>query len=64
MSATPTITTCDLCEMRMAALPGPMRKFGRPSPPPGYRIGYIVEQANRAYAICRECLATVLSHAA
>ncbi len=53
---TPTLTRCDICETRMAAVPGPMSRLGRACPPDGYELGYIVEMAQRHYAICRVCL--------
>ena len=64
VSVTPTLTICDLCDRKMAALPGPMRRCGRPEPPAGHQAGYIVEMADRAFAICRDCLAKVMQTAA
>lgn len=64
MSVTPTLTPCDLCDYPLAALPGPMFRYPRPSPPPGRRLGYIVEMGNgRAHSICSTCLASVLAPA-
>ncbi len=57
---TPTFTRCEVCHARMAAMPGPMNKLGRPCPPAGYELGYIVEKARRSYAICRVCLDNTL----
>ena len=64
MSVTPTLAYCDLCELRMAAMPGPMFRAPRRPPPSGRRLGYIVEMADgRAHTICSECLASVLAPA-
>ncbi|MBA2708577.1 MAG: hypothetical protein H0U59_12305 [Gemmatimonadaceae bacterium] len=56
MIITPTLTTCELCDTRMAAMPGPMSRIGRACPPDGYELGYIVELAERNCPICRDCL--------
>lgn len=53
---TPTLTTCDLCTARMAAMPGPMNRMRRPPAPEGHRLGYIVELADRFHTICADCL--------
>jgi len=58
--AEPFYTTCSMCETSMVAMPGPRNKTDRPTPPAGFRVGYIVELAERSYAICRECLDSVL----
>lgn len=64
MSVTPTLTFCDLCGLRTAAMPGPMFRNPRREPPAGRRLGYIVEMDNgRAYSICSACLASVLEPA-
>jgi hypothetical protein len=60
----PVLTICDLCQAKAAALPGPRRQHGRPEPPAGYRVGYLVEMAERHYVICAPCLADVLQIAA
>lgn len=60
----PFLTTCDLCSVRMAAVPGPRWRRGRPLPPPGFRVGYITELADREFPICARCLANVLQTAA
>jgi len=63
--ATPTLTTCELCSAPMAAVRGPFSvSIGRPAPPNGYRLGYIVELAQREYPICKACLDHVLKTAA
>ncbi len=62
-AVTPTLTRCDLCEIPIAAMPGPMRKLGRAKPPPGRTLGYIIEQRYRAYAICTECIRIVIAAA-
>ncbi len=58
---TPTLTTCDICERRMAAMPGPMNGMKRPPAPIGFRIGYIVEVADRVHTICADCLHETLN---
>jgi hypothetical protein len=60
----PVLTRCDLCQNKAAALPGPRWRRGRPEPPTGYRIGYLVEMATRHYVICAPCLADILQIAA
>lgn len=52
----PFLTTCDLCHARMATLPGPRNRQGRPLPPAGYRTGYVVEFEDRSFPICSPCL--------
>jgi hypothetical protein len=62
--STPTLTTCDICNARMAAVRGPFsRNIGRPKPPIGHRLGYIVEIADREFPICQVCLTEVLQPA-
>lgn len=56
VSARPFLTTCDLCHARMAAVPGPASRTGRPMPPDGFELGYIVEGRDRQYPICVVCL--------
>ncbi len=58
------LTTCELCSTYMAAMPGPMNRLGRPCPPNGYELGYIVELAERNYPICKACLDKTLLVAA
>jgi hypothetical protein len=61
----PVLTSCDLCQAKAAALPGPRWRRGRPEPPAGYRVGYLVEVGvERTYVICAPCLADVLQIAA
>jgi hypothetical protein len=60
----PLLTVCDLCQAKAAALPGPRWRRGRPEPPAGYRVGYLVEMAERHYVICATCLADVMQIAA
>jgi hypothetical protein len=61
----PVLTMCDLCQNNAAALPGPRWRRGRPEPPAGYRVGYLVEVGvERTYVICAPCLADVLQIAA
>lgn len=61
---TPTLTTCDLCQHRMAAMPGPDNHMNRPPAPEGFRLGYIVELADRVHTICADCLHIVVNVAA
>lgn len=61
---TPFLTTCDLCNRKTAALPGPRNLRGRPEPPAGFEIGYVVEIADRTFPICAPCVALVLQPAA
>lgn len=58
---TPTLTRCDLCQHAMAAMPGPMNNMKRPPAPEGYRLGYIVELADRVHTICADCLHLTLT---
>lgn len=60
VQARPFLTTCDLCHVRMAAVPGPANRTGRPMPPDGFELGYIVETRDRQFPICSPCLARVL----
>ncbi len=64
MIVTPTLTRCDLCDAPMAAMPGPMNRMKRPSPPEGRQLGYIVELADRIHTICASCLLAVVKTAA
>ncbi len=59
----PMLTTCDLCDAKTAAMPGPRNRRGRPVPPAGFRIGYIVEIADREFPICSDCVRTVTTTA-
>ncbi len=60
--STPTRTNCTTCGARMAAVRGPYSKsIGRPDPPAGYRLGYIMEQADRDIPICAECFQLILT---
>jgi hypothetical protein len=56
----PFLTTCDLCNRRTAALPGPRNRRGRPEPPAGFAVGFVVEIADREFPICSGCLFSVL----
>lgn len=56
MTDLPTLTVCSLCGARTAAMPGPRNRRGRPLPPAGYEVGYIVELKHRAFCICAVCL--------
>lgn len=60
----PFLTTCDLCGNKTAAMPGPRNRRGRPMPPAGFDIGYIVEVADREFPICYPCMSRVLNVAA
>lgn len=60
MTEEPFLTTCELCHRKAAALPGPRWRRGRPEPPAGFEIAYIVEIAERSYPICSPCLQSVL----
>ncbi len=63
--STPTLTACTTCGHRMAAVRGPFSKnIGRPNPPTGYRLGYVMEQPGREIPICAECLHLILTTAA
>ncbi|MEO7667150.1 MAG: hypothetical protein ABIU97_08980 [Dehalococcoidia bacterium] len=60
--AAPTLTTCDLCDAKMAAMRGPYSMtIGRPTPPDGYRMGYMVELDGREFPICRPYLDKTLA---
>lgn len=55
---TPFIAECTLCGVPMAAIRGPFSKsIGRPKPPMGYRLGFVVETADRQIPMCAECVA-------
>lgn len=60
----PFKTTCELCHQLMAAVRGPSNYRSRPPVPQGYRLGYLVEQADRSFPICAACLANVMNVAA
>ncbi len=60
----PFLTTCDLCNRKTAAMPGPRNRRGRPEPPAGYEIGYVVEVGDRDFPICAPCVESVLQTAA
>jgi hypothetical protein len=63
--ATPTLTTCTLCDERMAAVRGPFSLLiRRAKPPEGYRLGYVAETDNREIPMCAECIALILRTAA
>lgn len=60
----PVRTECELCHQLMALVRGPSSYRSRPPTPQGYRLGYLVEQADRSYPICAPCLANVMNIAA
>ncbi len=46
----------------MAAVRGPFsQNIGRPKPPNGYRLGYVIEQPGREIPICRDCVNLILT---
>jgi hypothetical protein len=55
----PFLTTCDLCMRKTAAMPGPRFRRGRPEPPAGFQLGFVVEIADREFPICLECVQSV-----
>ena len=57
------LTRCELCKAPTACMPGPRSKQGRPAPPNGFELGYLVELAKRDYPICAACLNSVLNAA-
>ena len=60
----PYLTTCDLCHRKAACMPGPRNRRGRPEPPAGFEIAYVVEIADREFLICGPCMESVLTTAA
>lgn len=63
--ATPTLTECSACGVRMAAVRGPFSLvIGRAKPPQGFRLGWIAETDTREVPLCAECVKLALRHAA
>ncbi len=57
-----TRADCTTCGARMAAVRGPFsQNIGRPKPPAGDRLGYVIEQPGKEIPICAECLALILT---
>lgn len=55
---------CAHCHYKTMALPGSMNRNARALPPPGFRLGWVIEDASSARLVCSECVRHTLLLAA
>lgn len=46
---------CFHCRSKTMALPGAQQQFSRALPPPGFRLGWVVEKADSNHLVCYVC---------
>jgi len=46
------------------ALPGAQAQFSRALPPPGFKLGWVIEKAASSYLCCYECIHRMIVAAA
>lgn len=56
--------SCSYCHVRAIALPGVMSRRSRARPPTGFKVGYVIENATKAWLVCTDCLHNTLLAAA
>lgn len=55
---------CLHCRSKTMALPGAQDRLSRALPPSGFRLGWVIEKADRSYLICFDCAHKTLVAAA